>query len=51
MLRLLDMNTNGYRKDSKKDVLEYNNGENVWIEHSSNLKSISLHNKMLILGY
>lgn len=39
MLRLLDMNTNGYRKDSKKDVLEYNNGENIWIEHSSNLKA------------
>ena len=33
------MNTNGYRKDSKKDVLEYNIGENVWID---NLASVSI---------
>ena len=39
MLRLLDMNTNGYKKESKKDIKDYSKGEEVWINHSSKLKS------------
>jgi hypothetical protein len=39
MLRLLDMNTNGYRKESKRDIEAYNTGEKVWMDCSLKIKS------------
>ena len=39
MLRLLDMNTNGYRKESKRDIEAYNTGEKVWMDCSIKIKS------------
>ena len=37
MLRALGLNTQGYKADSKKDVSEYINGENIWIEKSKRM--------------
>jgi hypothetical protein len=39
MLRLLDMNTNGYRKESKRDIEAYIDGEKVWMDCSLKIKS------------
>lgn len=39
MLRLLDMNIEGYKKESKKAIQAYNDGENIWMDYSAKVKS------------
>lgn len=39
MLRALNMNEQGYRADSKKEILEYMSGENIWVEKSKRMQT------------
>ena len=37
MLRVLNLNTQGYRASSEKEIREYQKGEEVWLNKSQNL--------------
>ena len=39
MLRALKLNEQGYRASSKKEVLEYMSGENIWLEKSKRMQT------------
>ena len=39
MLRALGLNEQGYKANSKKDVSEYINGENIWVEKSKRMET------------
>ena len=39
MLRLLGMNIEGYKKESKKAIQAYKDGEDIWMDYSSKVKS------------
>jgi len=39
MLRALKLNEQGYRADSKKEISEYMQGENIWVEKSKRMET------------